>query len=210
MRRKIGIRAAALLVAVMCAPAWASVMFTQQNAPAPTYSTTLNFDEPGGPTGVVPTNQFASLGLSVFQSGTGDQSIGDNSIFEPWLLSDNTAFMNFGMFLEFDSDLTEFSFQGWDPSGPPSPFGGGALLVALNDGTEVGSISVTPAWGGFGDSWYDITTSGGMVFDEVRFLGFGFTPTTIVDNLSWNAVPEPGTLALLALTGVGVLIRRRR
>lgn len=208
--RNPGILVAALAVALISAPAWASYTITQQGAAAPTYSTTLNFDEVGGPTGVVATNVFAGIGLDVFQSGTGDQSIGDNSVFEPSLPSDNTAFMNFGMFLTFGSDLTEMSFQGWDPSGPGGPFGGGANLILFDNGVEVGNLFHTPAWGGFGDSWYNITTSGGMVFDEVRFLGFGFTPTTVVDNLSWNAVPEPTSLVLLTMTGVGLMIRRRR
>ena len=209
-RRDLGTMAA-IAVALISTPAFASYTLTQQNGVAPTYATTLNFDEVGGPTGVVPTNAFAGIGLSVFESGTGDQAIGDNSTFEPWLPSDNTAFMNFGMFLTFDSDLTEMSFQGWDPSGAPSPFGGGAALLLFDNGVEVASdFGIVPAWGGFGDSWFNITTSGGMVFDEVRFLGFGFGPTTIVDNLSWNAVPEPTSLALITMTGVGLMVRRRR
>lgn len=202
---------AAVAIAMISAPALASYTITQQFDPAPTYSTTLNFDEPGGPTGLVPQNQFAGIGISNFQSGTSDQSIGDNTALDPALPSNNTAFMNFGMFLTFSQDLTEFSFQGWDPSGPPSFFGGGAALLLYNNGAEVANlIQITPAWGGFGNSWYNITTSGGMTFDEVRFLGFGFVPTTVIDNLSWNAVPEPGSVALFALTGVGLLLRRRR
>ncbi len=201
---------AALAIALISAPAFASYTITQQNGMAPTYSTTLNFDEVGGPTGVVATNVFSGIGLDVFESGAGDQAIGDNSVFEPWLPSDNTAFMNFGMFLTFGSDLTEMSFQGWDPGGTPSPFGGGAAVSIWDDGVEVASSFITPAWGGFGDSWFDITTSGGMVFDEVKFLGFGFDSRTHVDNLSWNAVPEPTSLALLTMTGVGLLVRRRR
>ena len=45
------------------------------------------------------------------------------------------------------------------------------------------------------------------VFDEVRILGFGFTPTTYVDNLSWTKVPSPASAAIL---GCGALMAGRR
>jgi hypothetical protein len=79
----------------------------------------------------------------------------------------------------------------------------------FDDGVEVASSFVTPAWGGIGDTWFDITADGGDVFDEVRILGWGFSPTTYADNLSWDVVPGPGSLALLAVAGL-VSRRRRR
>lgn len=138
--------------------------------------------------------------------GTARPRVGD---FDPgWGLGDgNSFFGNFGIFLTFDDDVTEFSAQVWDPSGPPSPFGGGLGVFVFNDGVEIASYFGEPAWAGLGDSWFDIAATDGMVFDEVRILGFGFTPTTYADNLSWNPVPAPGALALLGLAG---LSRRRR
>src|SRR3546814_9914877 len=47
------------------------------------------------------------------------------------------------------SDLA-FSIQAWDPSGPPSPFGGGLGVFVFDDGVEVGSGFFTPAWGEIG------------------------------------------------------------
>ncbi|MCA9296893.1 MAG: hypothetical protein KC983_10250, partial [Phycisphaerales bacterium] len=127
-----------------------------------------------------------------------------------WGLGDGNSFYgNFGVFMTFDNDVSEFSLEVWDPSGPPSPIGGGLFVVVLNDGVEVASGGYTPAWGGLGDSWFDITTTGGMVFDEVRILGFGFQPTTFVDNLSWNEVPAPGALAMLGVAAIGARRRRR-
>lgn len=207
--------ALALAVALISAPAWASITITQTFDPAPTYSNTLNFDEVGGPTGNVANNAFASIGISNFDSGEGTTSVGDNSAAYPWLpaANNNTAQFPFGMILQFDQDLTELSFQGWDNGGPASPFGGGAVIYLLLDGDEnnpVAAEAFTPAWDGFGNSWYNITTSGGMVFDEIRFFGNSFIPESIADNISWNSVPEPSSLLLLTMTGVGVLIRRRR
>ncbi len=110
--------------------------------------------------------------------------------------------------MKFASDLTEFSGNFWDPSGGP-PIGGFGVFVFNND-LEIASYFGTPAWGGIGDPAIDITTSGGMVFDEVRVLGFGFIPTTFADDLSWNAVPEPSCVLLLALSGIWAVCFRRR
>jgi hypothetical protein len=67
------------------------------------------------------------------------------------------------------------------------------FVVLLNDGVEVSFNIVDPAFGGAGDSWFNITTDGGDVFDEVRFVGAGFAgPLTIMGQASWNVVPAPG------------------
>ncbi|GMU35219.1 MAG: PEP-CTERM sorting domain-containing protein [Planctomycetia bacterium] len=203
---------AALAVGIVSSQAQASVIITQSAAPAPTYSILLNFDEPGGATGVnVPNNSWSAApwNIPVFQSGdTIANFVGDNS--GATAQGTNSYYGPFGVFIEFGQDLTELSFQGWDNGGPPSPFGGGAIVAAFNDGVDVAVLPITPAWGGVGDSWFNITTTGGMVFDELRFLGFDFFPQSVVDNLSWNVVPEPGSLALLGLGIVGVLRRRAR
>lgn len=198
------------LLAVTAGTTMGSVTVTQ-GASAPTYGTTLNFDEMGGPTGSVAADSWAGIGLADMQSGTGLGGVGDVSGFYPWINSGNAFEGAFGVFMTFDSDLTEFSAQVWDPSGPGSFIGGGMIAVAFNDGIEVGSFfsDAGPAWGGIGDEWWNITTSGGMTFDEVRILGFGFSPTTYIDNISWNAVPTPSSMALLGLGGL-VSTRRRR
>jgi hypothetical protein len=207
-----------IVIATLCAAsssAFAGYTITQQNAPAPTYSNTLNFDEPNGPTGPVNADAFAALGLASLTSGAGDQSVGDNSKFFPWVNDGNSMFANFGMTAVFANDITEFSIQIWDPSGEPTFFGGGLQVVLLNDGevvwdlgTQNGQIA-TPAWGGVGDSWFNITTTDGMTFDEVIMFGNGFTPTAFIDNLSWNAIPTPGTVGLLSLAAFAGARRRR-
>ncbi len=182
-----------------------------QGSSAITYSTTLNFDELGGPTGAVSTDAWAALGVTELQSGDGAPSVGDNSGAGPWIGTSNSFFGNFGIFMTFDSDLTNFSAQIWDPSGPGSFFGGGMIGVAFNDGVEVGSFfsDAGPAWGGLGDEWWDFTATDGDVFDEIRILGFGFSPTTYGDNMSWNAVPTPSSIAILGFAGVATSRRRR-
>lgn len=179
-----------------------------QGASGTTYGTTLTFDEVGGPTGAgIANNAWAGIGLSDMQAGDGNNVVGD--FVEPWIGTDNAFYGNFGVFMTFDSDLTNFSAQFWDPAGPPSPFGGGMGIFVFNDGVEVTNSFVTPSWGGLGDEWIDISATDGMVFDEVRVLGFGFPATTYMDNASWNAVPTPGALALLGFAGVSTSRRRR-
>eukprot|EP00913_Durusdinium_trenchii_P005856 g5468.t1 len=177
---------AASIAALTLTAASADVTVTQGDS-APTYSSTLNFDEVGGPTGVVSTDAWASLGISEFQAGDGVPQVGDfDAANGGWGLGDGNSFYgNFGVFITFDSDLTDFSAQVWDPSGPPGIFGG-LSVIAFNDGVEVGFIHTTPAWGGVGDDWFNISATEGMVFDEVRILGFGFVAATfeIIPNVA--------------------------
>jgi hypothetical protein len=204
MKHTAGITA----IALVAAAASASISVTQGTS-APTYDTTLTFDEPGTPTGTVATNTWAGIGLAEMQAGDSNPFVGDVSGTNPWINSGNAFQGIFGVFMTFDTDLTSFSAQVWDPSGDPGPFGGGVGIFVFNDGVEVANAFITPAWGGLGDEWIDITTAEGMTFDEVRILGYGFFPTTYVDNLSWNAVPAPSSIALLGFAGFTATRRRR-
>ncbi|MCA9280700.1 MAG: hypothetical protein H6812_13590 [Phycisphaeraceae bacterium] len=202
-----------LATAATIAPtAMASYNTALTAAAAPTYSTTLNFDEVGGPTGVVAPNSWAGIGLADMQAGDSTPFVGDNDTPNGgWGLGTGNSFYGaFGVFMTFSTDLDALSLQVWDPSGAPSPIGGGAVAFTYNDGVEVSNFAFEPAWGGLGDTWLNITADGGMVFDEVRILGFGFFPTTVVDNLSWNAVPTPASAALMGVAGLASARRRRR
>lgn len=200
----------ALALAYACA-AYGDYSIVQSQT-APTYSTTLNFDEPGGPTGVgLPNDAFlASHGVTELMAGDGNNVVQDNTPSGAWLGTGNSFFGNFGIFMKFENDLTAFSGNIWDPAGPPSPFGGGMGVFVFDDDVEVASYFGEPAWGGIGDAAIDITTSGGMVFDEVRILGFGFPNTTYGDDFSWDVVPEPSCGLLLVCAGILVARLRRR
>lgn len=203
----------AVTVAGLGSAAQAEIQFTQSATQTPTYGTTLNFDEAGGPTGVVDANAWqAGYGLQM-SDGLGPSTyVGDlnNTLGYPWLPTDNAAFGYFGIYLKFDQAVTNLSFQAWDNSGDPSPFGGGFLIFLLNEdqSSYAQSDTWTPAWGGLGDTWYDVSASNGDSFDYVLITGFGFSPETAIDNISWNVVPTPGALAMLGIAGLAS--RRRR
>lgn len=180
---------------------------------APTYATVLNFDEPGGPTGTVPTDAWASIGVSSVYDGV-DQGFVGNLNGQPgfgWLPDNNVIVGNFGMNFDFSTALTELSAQVWDNAGPATFITGGMVCVVRNGDQEVGNFFwENPVYGTAGDNWFNITATDGTVFDSVSFFGlaFGF-PETIVDNVSFNPIPAPGAMGF-ALTGLGLLARRRR
>ena len=210
MRRTLTLTGVALgAVALMSTPALGGYSITQGPG-APTYTDfSLNFDEAGGPTGnVLPDGWLATHGITLDSGVGGGGFVTDWDPILGWNLGDGNAWAGgFGAFMTFDQDLTAMSVQVWDPSGPWSPFGGGLAIYLFNDGMEVATASFDASWGGVGDTWHDMVADGGDVFDEVRILGWGMTPETYMDNLTWNVIPGPGALAFLAL---GALASRRR
>lgn len=198
-------------LAVAAAPTLADVTVSV-GASAPTYGTSLNFDEPGGPTGSgIAQNSWSSIGISALYGLDGNTFV-DNLNGNPgfgWLPDNNVMVGNFGLAVEFDTDVTEFSAQVWDNAGPADFISGGMIAIAEKDGVEVGSFFWEfPIFGPGGDNWFNFTTTDGDSFDRVAFVGFAFvSPQTIIDNISFNTVPVPGTATLL---GCGLLAASRR
>lgn len=206
--------AAASALLVFVSPAIAGYTVTQSSNAAPTYNQLLTFDEPGTPTGAVSSDHYASLGLTM-SSGVDASSffIGDVSAGLPWVGAGNVAGGGFGLFLEFSPGTTAVSFQAWGDAGNPGPFGGGIWIWVLDgDGNVLSDFDVfEPAWGGLGDTWYNVTASDG---DTIQYLltnnNSMIGSETFIDNLSWQtAIPAPGALALFGVAGL-VGVRRRR
>lgn len=201
------------LAAVLAAAAGANASVgVTVGASAPTYTHTLNFDEPGTPTGLVSGSEWTGLGISSIVGGAGDQVV-DQFNTNPgfgWLGTGNAFGGPWGIVINFSSPLSDFSAQYWDNSGPATFFGGGAIVVAVSGGVEVGSLFLDdPAYGGVGDEWINISATSGSTFDEVRLVGFGFFPQAYTDNLSWNTVPTPSAAAV-GMLGMIAAGRRRR
>jgi len=208
MKTAMLICASALTVA---AAANAGYTVTQSTAAAPTYANTLNFDEAGGPTGFVSSNAWTGYGISSIQdqdTGTGAYVIPGSTF--PWMTNtSNVLYGAWGIDITFAQPVTHFSFQLWGNSGTPSFFGGGTgVFVTNSSGDILGGDVYTAAWGGVGKTWFNIEATGGDTITRVLIPGFGQgLPEQMIDNLSWNTVPGPGAVALLAL---GLAGRGRR
>ena len=109
----------------------------------------------------------------------------------------------------FDTPVTEITWQGWadGPSGLPR---GGIFVLMFLDEIQVGFYNGDAAFGGLGDEWFNAVADAGDAFDEIVFLNPSLhSLNTYVDNITWNAVPSPGPLALLGVAGL-LGGRRRR
>lgn len=198
------------LVSVVAGSASAAVTITL-GASAPAYTDrSITFDEPGTPTGIVSKNTWLASHNIVIDAGD-QQPVVDalQPLYGPWAGTGNAFFGNFGIFMDFAVEGSSLSMRVWDPSGTPGPFGGGAVVVVERNGVELALHSFTPAWGGIGNEWLNITTGPGESFDRVAILGFGFGPTTLGDDITWDVVPAPSGAAILGVAGLRAARRRR-
>lgn len=215
MKTRIAFTLAAAAATALAGHAAAGFNYSQTATQDPTYTNVINFDGPGAPTGLVAGNTWASTGLASLTDGANPGvPIGDVSASFPWISTGNVADGSaFGLFMTWGAnDATELSFQMWTPAGPGGPFGGYSVLLAdANDNVLAGWTVTTPIWGGQGDSWINITTTGGSTFKKAVILygGFGLAPPVFVDNISFNTVPTPGAIAFLGLGALGCGRRRR-
>ncbi|MBS0187620.1 MAG: hypothetical protein JSS51_06095 [Planctomycetes bacterium] len=212
---KISVSAAITLsAAALASNAGAAFTVTQSAAAAPTYAHTLNFDEPGTPTGEVPANAFTSYGVASLYTGeNASASYITQANTTPgygWLGTGNVCAGAYGVFMKFSGEVSQLSVQYWDDSGPGSFFGGGAAIVLLKNDVEVSFTFLnSPAFSPTAKPWFNITGDAGDSFDEIRFVGFGFFPTAYIDNVSWTSVPSPAGACLLGLAGLMGSRRRR-
>lgn len=206
---KLALFAIAATSVTLASSANAGFAFTQTTAQAPTYGSTLNFDEANGPTGQVGPAGWQSHGISSMFDGSNNSTyVADFSDNAPWVNSGNAAYGNYGIFINFETAVDALSVQAWDPSGPPTMMGGGIYVYVLDDnGDIIDAMGFTPAWGGIGKTWYNVVGTGGSTFKHFYISGNSFFPETYIDNLSWNTVPGPGGIAMF---GIAALCRGRR
>lgn len=202
-----------LVIAAAAGSTQSAITITYSNS-APTYENTLNFDEVGGPIGgPLPTNAFASHGVTMMTGGLNGPFIAPGAVVQPFLGVDNMWIgADFGAFITFDQPITQFSCQYWDDAGPATFFAGGAIIAAVLNGDEANLTSIfvdNPTYSENGPTWVNIVATGGMTFNEVRLVGIGFPVAFAnVDDLSWT-VPSPSAAALLGLGGLAATRRRR-
>jgi MYXO-CTERM domain-containing protein len=205
--------ATSLLVGTSAHAAYAIV---QTAAQAPTYSTVLDLNAAGSPTGTVSSTFWtATLGVTVHTGQGGSTvTVNDFSGTYPWVNSGNQFLGNFGLNLDFATPISSLSFQAWDSNGAPGPIGGGFFVSlttgALGGGTQLAGQGFTGAWGGLGNTWYNITTTGGSTFQHVTIFNNGFDQFDYISHVSWQTAPAPGALTLLGFAGVVGVRRRRR
>ncbi len=107
-------------------------------------------------------------------------------------------------------------FNGWnnaDAATAMTPLGGGIYELTIYDwadGTYYGKPVVTGKWDGIGtegrsiDAWnFEIVTAGDQ--NDVVFRVNAFTGAAQVE-----VIPEPATIGLVGIAGVGLLLARRR
>jgi hypothetical protein len=161
---------------------------------------TITFDEVGLASGTVVTNQYAGLGVSF--TGT-------------W--QNNTYG---GVFPNISGGaLTDFQ-PNFCPCGPTfeiaftNPVSAAVFAFVTNPGTStltsyLGATLVESAnfsTGGNGE----FTGFTGSFFDRIVVSPGGGNFASVIDNLEFNTVPEPTTLALLGAGLVALRARRRR
>lgn len=207
---------------LLAATASAQVTWTSSVAPAPTYSSTLDFDEAGGPTGLpIAPGALTSRGVSIATGNEGCNVASGNVLLgTTFLPANNQAISSSYLDFTFSQDMNAFSVQFWESAPNASPFGsGGARIDLFNHGAYVDSLFITnPFWqsnlgqAGTLPTWFNVVGAPGQVWDQVVFNGFGNpfgSDVAAVDNMSWNSVPTPGAVALLGLGVLGAGRRRR-
>lgn len=174
---------------------------------------TINFE--GFPHQTEITNQYAGLGItfsggakSSFGLSNGDPgNWGLEGTNGPDFLGNNGTGVG-GKIIRMDFVAGQNNF-GFDISRANGSSAGDQFKTRVYDINNNMALEQTwnfnniNQWGGFG--WIGFNLYG----FEIEAISTGFSPFGI-DNVSYDAVPEPATLGLLAMAGFGLIAKRRK
>ena len=185
------------------------------------------------PSGWVTTETFSPGGISVQPAGGGVAALGQVLTFQ-----DRDGVHNVTQAIStseatadsFGTWTVTFGDSGWRNYQTTNGFTGFTVsLIDVDNGNAVlaSDSVVLPAASSTGSNiWQDLgaqvfnlsydNTAVGLSGNQVAIViesdatGSSFNPTAYIDNITVDAVPEPGSLALLGLGGLLIAQRRRR
>jgi hypothetical protein len=197
---------------------------------AATIITTDNFDYVSGYTAQTPwtTSGSATIGQwSLVKSSTnGRVAVDDNSLTynppTPWPSGTGYAQFNNGVSVDFAAtitDTTAHSFTVGDQvaidfytAGRDYEAGSLSITVSLVGAATHNYGDFTPSsvteWGQQTTAYFTIAVAGNYSVQFANVAESG-DRTTYIDNVSYSVIPEPSSAALLGLTGLALLRRRR-
>jgi hypothetical protein len=174
-------------------------------------ATTLTFGTNDFPEGTPITNQYAAQGLA----NGGGLLYSNQSYTDAFNGSSGAYLLNFDETEATQTTISPFTLTFTTPQNEAALVfvtNFDATIAAQLNGVTVQGFTVSPQNTAFTDTFYGFTN---ITFDSIQI-------TTSVDNLAFidtlqlgtaTAVPEPGSIALLAgmgLSGAGFLARRRK
>lgn len=178
----------------------------------------IGFDDLPGSTASVPDG-YHGLNWTNFEVLTADDAAYDNTGYQQALISPHNV--------AFGVQQDGLPIRIWVFAGSTFTLDGGYFTAAWDDGLRVEAVGSLLGVAVAGDDVAFVLSATAPTFETFGFVGvdsvvFTITPGTphagyngsgtqfAVDNLSFGAVPEPGTFALMALGASALVVARAR